>query len=351
MSSSLRFAIDAMGGDRAPGAAVQGAVRAVQQYDDVTLVLAGDPTLIAAELDAAGADEATRARLEIHDAPISVSADEDPVQAIRASDKVSARACAELLRRGHVSGVLTMGNTGAAVAAATLYAKRLSGVKRLGIAVPFPRPGGVTIVIDGGANPDARPIHLHQYALMAREYVKHALGCETPRTGILSIGEEEHKGNRLVAETWEVFRANPVPDFVGNVEPREFFDDRADVVVADGFVGNACLKAAEGMGEFVLSIVTRELGARDPELARDLALQIARRVDHSKYGGAPLLGLEGGYIIGHGRSGPEAYASGVGVLRTYANQSVGDRIVASLQPSAAQASTSASEQSTGSNEA
>jgi len=263
-----------------------------------------------------------------------VKADEDPVQAIRASDKVSARPCAVLLRQGHVAGVLTMGNTGAAVAAATLYAKRLSGVKRLGIAVPFPRPGGVTIVIDGGANPDARAQHLHQYAFMAREYVKHALGCATPRTGILSIGEEEHKGNRLVAETWEVFRANPVPDFVGNVEPREFFDDRADVVVADGFVGNACWKAAAGMGEVVLAMVARELGSRDPALAKELALQIARRVDHSKYGGAPLLGLEGGYIIGHGRSGPEAYVNGVGVLRTYTREGVGERIVTSLQATA-----------------
>ena len=328
----MRIAIDAMGGDLAPAAPVAGAVASLLAYDDVRIVLAGGTADIEAALDSVADAQSVRDRIDIQDAPESVDSAPDPVRAVRATENNSARACAQLLRQGDVEGVITMGNTGAAVAAATLYVKRLPGVRRLGIAVPFPRPGGVTVVTDCGANPNARAEDLHQYAIMSRAYVKHALGVETPRIGILSIGEEEYKGNKLVADTWDVFREHLVSEFVGNVEPREFFSDRADVVVADGFTGNVALKAAEGMAEFMLRMIAGHLGPKDPAATRELSGAIAKRVDYSQYGGAPLLGLTGGYLIGHGRSGPEAYKQAVRVMREYVHGKVGERIVDDLGP-------------------
>ena len=324
----MRIAIDAMGGDHAPETPVDGAVRAVAEHGDVEIVLVGDAARIEACLGTH--EDAVRDRLHVHDAPEVVDPQQDPVRAVRASEKVSARACADLLHRGEVEGVLTMGNTGAAVAAATLYCRRLEGVKRTGIAVPFPRANGVSICIDGGANPDARPEHLHQYAIMAAHYVRAAFGIDQPRIGILSIGEEEKKGNRLVAETWEKFRTDPLPDFVGNVEPHALFDDTADVIVCDGFAGNLILKAAEGMASFILKGIPAVLGPLGIEDPRAVIGALASRVDYADYGGAPLLGVEGAYMIGHGRSNARAYVNGVGVIRSYVHGEVGRHIVEQL---------------------
>jgi len=324
----MHIAIDAMGGDRAPETPVAGALRALEAFDDVEFVLVGDPALIEPELGDVGA--AVAARLHIHDAPERVDGSQDPVRAVRASKKVSARACADLLHAGDVDAVLTMGNTGAAVAAATLYCRRLEGVKRTGIAVPFPRPGGVSVLIDGGANPDAKAPHLHQYAIMASHYVRGAFGVAEPRIGILSIGEEEKKGNRLVAETWEKFRADPLPGFVGNVEPHALFEDVADVVVCDGFSGNLVLKAAEGMAGFILAGLPEALSGHGIDDPREVLGALVRRVDYADYGGAPLLGVEGAYMIGHGRSTPRAYVAGTRVIRSYVHADVGAHIVEQL---------------------
>lgn len=332
----MRIAIDAMGGDLAPAMPVAGALRALARFDDVEIVLVGDPVQIADTLSqqSEGAEQAHADRLHVHDAPETVDPHEDPVRAVRASPRVSARACADLLHAGDVDGVLTMGNTGAAVAAATLYCRRLEGVKRTGIAVPFPRADGVSIFVDGGANPDARAAHLHQYAIMAAHYVRAAFGIEAPRIGILSIGEEEKKGNRLVAETWELFRSETLPEFVGafvgNVEPHALFRDTADVVVCDGFAGNLILKAAEGMAGFILSALPQSLASHGIPDPSSVIADIAGRVDYADYGGAPLLGVEGAYVIGHGRSTARAYENGVRVIRSYIQGDVGRQIVEQL---------------------
>ncbi len=331
----IRIALDAMGGDRAPEAPVAGALLALADHEDISVVLVGDPARITAVLDSAGpTNDRLAARVRIHDAPEVVGMDEDPVRAIRRSPRVSARACVDLLRGGEVDGVVNMGSTGAAVAAATLYGRRLDGVKRFGIAAPFPRPDGVTVLVDGGANPDATADELYQYAVMGRHYVRAAFGIATPRVGILSIGEEEHKGNRLVAETWARFRARPLEPFVGNVESRELFVSRADVVVCDGFAGNVALKAAEGMAEFALGWLAPEMARHGIAVAKDLLRGLARRIDYSQYGGAPLLGVDGGYVIGHGRSGPEAFRNGLNLVRTWVKGDVGPRIVEELRDAA-----------------
>lgn len=327
----VRVAVDAMGGDRAPEAPVVGSLAALAADPEVSIVLVGDPAAIARVGSAHGLAEATQSgRVRIHDAPEAAGADEDPVRAVRRSTRVSARACVELLRNGDVDGVVNMGSTGAAVAAATLYGKRLGGVKRLGIAVPFPRPNGTTVLLDGGANPDAGAEELLQYAVMGTHYVRAAFGVAEPRVGILSIGEEEHKGNRLVAETWARFRAERLERFVGNVEPRELFADKADVVVTEGFAGNVALKAVEGMAEFLLGFLGRLLVERAVPDAKGIVHALAGRVDYSRYGGAPLLGVDGGYIIGHGRSGPEAFTHAIAAVKAYVVGKVGTRVVEEL---------------------
>jgi glycerol-3-phosphate acyltransferase PlsX len=326
---TIRLALDAMGGDRAPAAPVDGAARALEQWPDLHLVLAGDPDRVRREQDRVGASAAVAARMEIVDAGDVIGMHEDPARAMRSRPKASVRVCAEMLGRGDVQGVVNMGSTGAAVAAAALYAQRLEGVKRPGIAVPFPRPQGATVVIDCGANPDARPEHLHQYAVMAALYARAALGVSAPRVGILSIGEEEHKGNRLVHETWEAFRKDPVPDFVGNVEAREFFEDRADVVVCDGFTGNVALKAVEGMAGYILGSLRGGLDLGQPA-SKALLAMLMGKVDYAEYGGAPLLGIRGAYVIGHGRSDGRGVMNAIRVARAYAEHGVDAKIVEQL---------------------
>jgi phosphate acyltransferase len=328
----MRIALDAMGGDRAPAAPVEGALRAVEAWADLAVVLVGKPDLLSAELGRLGATPALRQRLPLVEALDVVGMDEDPVAAVRTRAGCSARVAAELLGRREVGGVVNMGSTGAAVASAQLFCERLEGVKRLGIAVPFPRARGATVVCDCGANPDARPEHLTQYAVMAAHYARATLGVEQPRIGILSIGEEEHKGNRLVKETWERLRAEPIASsvgtLVGNVEPREFFHDRADVVIADGFTGNAVLKAAEGMAEYVLGLTKSALGGSAD--APKVLTSVMSRVDYAEYGGAPLLGVRGAYVIGHGRSDARAVTNALRAARAYLAHDVDAKIVAAL---------------------
>ncbi len=332
----MRIAIDAMGGDRAPAAPVEGSLRALDTFADVEIVLVGVEGAILAELDRLEATPEQRARLPIEFADHVAAMGEDPVKAVRGNKRNSARVCAELLRDGAVQGVVNMGSTGAAVAAAQLWVGRLPGVRRPGIAVPFPRPRGATILVDAGANPENRAEDLFQYAVMAKLYARSALGIAEPRIGILSIGEEEHKGNKLVHETWALFRERGVTPFVGNVEPREFFQDKADVVVADGFAGNVALKAAEGMADYLLGglqeAVTR--GDCPPEVLDALA----GRTDYAEYGGAPLLGVRGAYLIGHGRSDARAFLSAVKAVRAYEVHHVGERTIEELAAAATAAS-------------
>ncbi len=325
---SVRIALDAMGGDRAPAAPVEGAVRALRTYDDVEVVLVGAVDAIEVEVERLAVTPEEDGRLYRVLASHVATMGEDPVRAVRTNPGNSARVCAELLRAGDVRGVVNMGSTGAAVAAAQLYCGRLDGVRRPGIAVPFPRPGGVTLLIDCGANSEGRAEDLHQFAIMASLYARGALGIDRPRVGILSIGEEEHKGNELVHETWALFRARGVPNLVGNVEPRELFQDRADVVVCDGFSGNLVLKAVEGMAEFLLGSLA---GAVDdpPERAR-LIGHLAGDVDYAEYGGAPLLGIRGAYVIGHGRSDARAFLNGIRVARAFISNHVGDQVIEEL---------------------
>jgi len=321
----MRIALDAMGGDKAPAAPVEGALLALDAYPDVTVMLVGDPAVLERELSARGGKPA---RIEIVASEGVVEMDEEPVRAMKAKPRNSARVAAELLGAGRADGVVNLGSTGGAVAAATIFCKRIEGVSRLGIAVPFPRRHGVTIVVDCGGNVDVRPDHLYVYAVMARHYARVAIGVEKPTIGILSVGEEEHKGNKLVKEAWEIFRKHPLEGFVGNVEGRDVFGDRADVVVCDGFVGNVLLKAAEGVGELMIGIVKDALPTVPG--AKGILKELVAKLDYAEYGGAPLLGVRGAYIIGHGRSDGRAVKNAIRVAREYVTGGVEARILADL---------------------
>lgn len=325
----MRIALDGMGGDKAPAAPVEGALEALSLHGDVEMRLVGDPDVLGRELAARGAaDGAFGGRLKVVPSEGVVGMDDEPVRAMKHKPRNSARVAAELLASGAADGVVNLGSTGAAVAAATLFCKRIEGVARLGIAVPFPRRDGVTVVVDCGGLVDARPEHLYTYAVMARHYATAAFGVREPKVGILSVGEEEHKGNRLVKETWDLFKKHPMPGFVGNVEGRDAFSDAADVIVCDGFVGNVMLKAAEGLGEMMLGMLKAAAPAA-PAVVPVLQAMV-RKLDYAEYGGAPLLGVRGAYIVGHGRSDGRAVRNAVRAARDYLAAGVDARVASDL---------------------
>jgi phosphate acyltransferase len=325
----IRIALDAMGGDKAPAAPVEGALAAVERFADVTVLLVGDPPTLERELASRGGRPH---RVDVVPSGPALAMDEEPVRGMKTHPTNSARVAAELVGLGRADGVVNLGSTGAAVTAAMLFGKRLPGVARPGIAVPFPRADGATVVVDAGGFVDVRPEHLYQWAVMARHYARVTLGVASPKVGILSVGEEEHKGNKLVKEAWELFKAHPIEGFVGNVEGRDVFGDAADVIVCDGFVGNVLLKAAEGLGEMLIRIVRDGVGGT-PAGAETLRT-LLRKLDYAEYGGAPLLGIRGAYVIGHGRSEARAVVNAIRVARDHVANDVEQKIVDELAASA-----------------
>ena len=321
----IRIALDAMGGDRAPAAPVEGALTALAKHDDLEVLLVGDPAALEKELAARGG---VPARATIVPSEGAVSMDEEPARAMKSKPRNSARVAAECLASGQAQGVVNLGSTGAAIAAAVFFVKKLPGVLKPGIAVPFPRKDGVTVVVDCGGIVDASPQHLWQWAVMARHHARVAFQVASPKVGILSVGEEEHKGNALVHATWELFKKSPIEGFVGNVEGRDVFGGAVDVVVCDGFVGNVMLKAAEGLGEMMLGQVKAAIGGR-PE-GQALLRDMVRRLDYAEYGGAPLLGVQGAYMIGHGRSDGRAVANALRAAREYVHSGVEAKVVEEL---------------------
>ena len=324
----MRIAVDAMGGDLAPAAPVEGVIEAAKRFPELDLVVVGDPATLEREFAARGG---LPARTTIVASDGIAGMDDEPVRVMKLKPRNSARVTAECLANGQADGVVSLGSTGAAVAAATILCKRIEGVHRLGIAAPFPRRHGVTIAVDCGGIVDARPEHLYTYAVMARHYYRATFGVAEPRVGMLSIGEEEHKGNKLVKETWELLKKHPIPGFVGNVEARDLFRDTVDVIVCDGFTGNSLLKGAEGLGEMMLGMVKEQLVAI-PAIA-PLLREMVKRLDFAEYGGAPLLGVRGAYVIGHGRSTGRAVTNAIRVAHDYLRGGVDERIASDLASS------------------
>jgi glycerol-3-phosphate acyltransferase PlsX len=307
-----------MGGDHAPSRIVDGAVAAARHLD-VRLVLVGR----VAELNARLAEHGDWRRLgiEVVNAPDVVEMSESPAASLRRKPGASIRVAAELVAAGRAAALFSAGNTGATVLAAHGAFGMLPGVGRPALAPVIPTRGTPAVLLDAGANVEAKPQHLLQFAVMGAAYARLALGVDQPRVGLLSVGEEAAKGNELTREAHRLLNDGPIR-FIGNVEGRELYSGVADVVVCDGFTGNVVLKTGEGLVDAVEALLGDELrGTFSSQvgylLARRAFRRFRRRVDYSEFGGAPLLGLGGLTIVGHGRSSGKAVRNAIAMASRF----------------------------------
>lgn len=309
----LRVAVDAMGGDHAPEAIVEGAVDYARAHPERSLLLVGVPHSIEPCLDRLGK---VPDNIHIHEAP-EVIGMADKIAALKEKPNDSMNTCARLVHKGEADAMVLCGNTGCSVAAAQLHLKRIRGVRRAGILTPLPAVHGQTWVIDCGANAVGKPEHLAQWAELGSVFLASYLRREAPRVGVLSIGSEDGKGHGLTAETLALLREHPGLNLVGNVEGNDIFNGAVDLVVCDGFTGNVVLKAAEGVAQAITDILKE--GVRDSLRCKLGALLMKPAFEHLKrrtswrhVGGALLLGVDGVTIIGHGRSRADAVAAAIG---------------------------------------
>jgi glycerol-3-phosphate acyltransferase PlsX len=328
-------AVDAMGGDFAPRVLVDGALAAARHFD-LGVALVGRRDAIDAELQRH--PDRARDRLRVIDAAEVVSMDEAPSAALRRKPNASIRVAAAMVARGEAAALFSAGHTGATVMAAHAAFGMLAGVDRPALAATVPTPNGPAILLDVGASVECRPQHLLQFALMGDVYARVALGLDRPRIGLLSIGEEASKGNELTRDAHRLLRASPLA-FTGNVEARDVYTGQADVVVCDGFTGNVVLKVSEGLVDVVERLLTEELSSTitmrvGSLIARRALRHFRRRVDYSEYGGAPLLGVAGVAIVGHGRSSAKAVRNAVVMAYRFASQRVIERIAREIAASA-----------------
>src|SRR5438270_4714926 len=289
----MRVALDAMGGDHAPGPIVAGAVHAVAEHPDLKVVLVGDRAQLEPALVAAGSSLGER--IELFHCTQTVGMEESPVEALRKKPDNSISRTWQLLAERKVDAIVSAGNTGAMVAGGLRLRRFLKGVRRPGIATIMPTLKGPCVLIDVGANVAPKPQHLFAYGVMGSIFAKHILGRESPTIGLMNVGSEEAKGNELSKETHALFHDSPVRDqFIGNIEGRDIHRGACDVVVTEGFVGNVVLKVCEGVFDFVMKMAGKEvLESLSAERGKaQQALQnLVERYDYSSQGGAPLLGI------------------------------------------------------------
>jgi glycerol-3-phosphate acyltransferase PlsX len=327
----MRIAVDAMGGDHAPDEIIAGVLEALPQIDkDDAILLVGPKDLLEQKLAAATYD---KERLRIVDAPDVIGMDEKPVDSLRKKPRSSISILAKLAKTGDADAVISAGNTGACVAAFQMRMRTLPGVNRPGIAVVFPSPHGPVTICDVGANIACKPMNLYQYALMASIYSKNFLGIQNPRIGLMSIGEEEAKGNEVVKKAGDLLRADPRLSFIGNIEGRDIFHGVCDVVVCEGFVGNVVLKLTEGAVDSLFRAIKQELMQEQPQLAlmfKPIIMRVYQKHDYNEYGGAPLLGIDGTALICHGASKARTIRNAIRTAKTCHTQKINERIMESL---------------------
>jgi phosphate acyltransferase len=322
----MRIAVDVMGGDHAPDAIVAGAVLAARQLG-IGLLLVGPSDLVEAELRRVPPGGAVDAR--VLEAPAAIAMGEPATRVLRRRG-VSVRVALEAVARGEADAVFSAGATGATVLAAQAVFGLLPGVERPALATTLPTLRDATVLLDSGASVDCRPPHLVQFAALGCAYVAMQGRRASPRVGLLSIGAEPGKGNELTREAYRLLQSSPL-EFVGHVEGRDLFTGAADVVVCDGFTGNVALKVGEGLVEAVAHLLERErsrsfAGRAGLWLARDALVRLRRRVDYAEHGAAPLLGVAGLCLVGHGRSSPRAVQHGIAAAVRLAREDYGARL-------------------------
>jgi phosphate acyltransferase len=332
----LTIAVDAMGGDNAPKSEVEGAIHAARDLS-VKVILVGVEAVVRQEL--AKHASARDLPIEVLHASEFITMEDRVDKAVRAKKDSSIRVASRLMKNGEAQGVVSAGNTGAVMAIAKITHGMIAGVDRPALAAAMPsETGKPVVVLDVGANVDSTPEMLAQFAVMGEIYSRIIFRNPRPRVGLLSIGEEEHKGNDLTKAALPLLKALPL-NFIGNVEGREIFTGTADVVVCDGFIGNVVLKVSEGVAKMIRNMlkqsleatVTRKLGA---VLSRQAYRELRKRVDYSEYGGVPLLGVKGANIICHGRSNANAIKNAIRVAAEFAEGRINEKIEAELERSA-----------------
>jgi glycerol-3-phosphate acyltransferase PlsX len=315
----ISVAVDAMGGDDAPAAIVEGAVAAAR-HRDIRVMLVGPTSVVEAALDSH--PDWRSLPLEVVEAPDVIGMADSPVASLRRKPRASIRVAAQLVASRRAAALFSAGSTGATVMAAHAAFGMIHGVDRPALATTIPTRRNPTVLLDAGANVECRPQHLLQFAVMGVAYARLALRVDRPRVGLLSIGEEETKGNELTREAHRLLKAAPI-NFIGNVEGRDVYSGTADVIVCDGFTGNVALKIGEGLVETVETLLGDELrGTFSSQvgylLARRAFRRFRKRVDYSEYGGAPLLGVAGLALVGHGRSSPKAVRNAIATAYRFA---------------------------------
>src|SRR6266702_1845104 len=326
------IALDAMGSDRAPKPEIEGAIHAARHYG-VHVVLVGREPLIRAELGRVPATASLPIQV-VHASEV-IAMEDKAVQAVRAKRDSSLRVGLRLVREGKASGFVTAGNTGAAMATAKMVLGGLPGVDRPSLSAVIPTAlGTVAILLDVGANVDCKPQNLEQFAVMGEIYFRSMFGTRRPRVGLLSIGQEEGKGNDLTREAFPLLKQLPL-NFIGNVEGRDLYNGKVDVIVADGFVGNVALKTSEGVANLVRATlkeslkatITRQVGYL---LSRSAFADFKKRLDHTEYGGAPLLGIKGACFITHGSSNVNAIKNAIRVANDFVDRNITSNIETEL---------------------
>lgn len=325
MAAACRIALDAMGGDNAPDEIVKGALLAAAEYPDVAIILVGREEVVREKLGGA-----VPSRIEIADAREVVDMTDTALAPLRRKRNSSIRVCANLVAEKKADAMVSAGHTGAAMTSAYKVLGTIEGVSRPALAAVLPNVSGYTVLLDVGANVDTKPAHLREFAVMGHFYAQMIFGKAEPRVGLMSIGEEEGKGNEVTKETFRVMKETGL-NFIGNVEGRDVFNGNADVIVCDGFIGNVVLKASESLAEMISKMLraeftrtpARKLGAL---MLKGAVADFKKRTDYSEYGGAPLLGVNGGCIISHGRSNAKAIKNAIRVARDFAMNAIDAKI-------------------------
>jgi glycerol-3-phosphate acyltransferase PlsX len=329
----VRIALDAMGGDHAPGPIVAGAVRAVAADPGLRVVLVGNQAQVEPLLAAAG----DRDRLELVHCTQVIGMEESPVLALRKKPDNSISRCWQLLAERKVEAIVSAGHTGAMVAGGFRLRLFLKGVRRPGIAMVMPTLQGGSVLLDVGANVSPKPEHLFQYGVMGAIFAKYILQHDKPKIGLLNIGSEEEKGHDLAKDTAALFKSSTLRDqYVGNIEGRDINKGVCDVIVTDGFVGNVVLKVSEGVFEFMMKMTAKELLTtlqNEKALGQQAIANLIKRYDYHETGGALLLGIDGICIICHGSSGERAIENALGMAARHARARLNDRIVKELEAS------------------
>ncbi|HSW39613.1 MAG TPA: phosphate acyltransferase PlsX [Acidobacteriota bacterium] len=326
----MTIAVDGMGSDNSPASEIEGAVQAAREYN-VKVILVGKESLLAPLLRDAGGNGLS---IEIRNATQVVAMDEPPTAALRKKRDSSIRIAADLVLNKEAVGLVSAGNTGAVMAISKMVFGSVPGVDRPALATVLPTLAGHAILLDVGANVACKPHHLVQFAVMGHLFSKIIVGIASPRVGLMSVGEEESKGNDLTREVHQVLKQLHL-NFLGNVEGRDIYNGRADVIVCDGFTGNVALKTSEGLIEAVLKLLKDELSRNFQAklgalLSRQSFKRLKKRLDYSEYGGAPLLGLRGVSIICHGRSSSNAIKNAIRVAKEFAENDVNAKLEAEL---------------------